>query len=227
MGYQSVTRAALILVCSLFSVSAVQAQSAWVSDEFEITLRTGPSTNNAIERMLSSGTRLETMESDAESGYTRVRTMAGTEGWVLTRYLMDEPAAREQLQTLTSQLTDATSEGSSMTSQLQAVRSEQQQALRQIADLEIQRNRLQEQLDELTRKSANVLSIDKQNQSLSEQLADAEIKVGILEDENESLRVQQNRKWFITGALVLVGGVFLGLVLPRIKFQRRSRYDRL
>lgn len=217
----------MLLACCFCFTTGAQAQSAWVSDEFEITLRSGPSTTNAIERMLGSGTRLEVLETDADSGYSRVRTMAGTEGWVLTRYLMGEPAAREQLETLTGQLTNATAEGSSMTQQLQAVRAEQQKALRQIDDLEIQRDRLQEQLDELTRKSANVLSLDKQNQSLSEQLADAEIKVGILEEENESLRVQKDRKWFITGALVLVGGVLLGLILPRIKFQRRSRYDRL
>ena len=85
-----------IFAIVLFAGTA-SAQTVWVSDEFEITLRTGPSTSNAIERMLSSGTQLEVLERDDESGYSRVRTRAGTEGWVLTRYLMSEPSAREQL----------------------------------------------------------------------------------------------------------------------------------
>ena len=95
---------AATLLSALLFVSAASAESAWVSDEFEITLRSGPSTSNAIELMLSSGTELEVLERDAESGYSRVRTGGGTEGWVLTRYLMNEPAAREQLARLTSQL---------------------------------------------------------------------------------------------------------------------------
>ena len=105
----------------LFVGAAAQAQSAWVSDQFEVMLRTGPSTSNAIERMLPSGTALEIVENDAESGYSRVRTVAGTEGWVLTRYLMNEPSAREQLAALTSRLTNARDQGSSLSSQLGAV----------------------------------------------------------------------------------------------------------
>jgi SH3 domain protein len=227
MSIRSVAQIACVLAGVFLAATAVQAQTVWVSDQFEITLRTGPSTTNAIELMLGSGTRLEVLERDADSGYSRVRTAAGTEGWVLTRYLMGEPPAREQLETLTSQLTDANSQGSSMTAQLQAIRTEQQNATRQIRELQTERDRLQSELEEVTRVSANVLSIDSQNKNLREQLADAEIKVGILEEENESLRSQEDRKWFIIGALVLSIGIIVGLVLPRIKFRRRSRYDRL
>ena len=87
-------RMALVIV-ALYLPLTSWGQSAWVSDQFEITLRTGPSTTNAIERMLSSGTELVVLEQDDESGYSHVRTTGGTEGWVLTRYLMDEPSARE------------------------------------------------------------------------------------------------------------------------------------
>ena len=202
------------------------AQSAWVSDEFEVTLRTGPSTSNAIELMVSSGTRLEILEQDAESGYSRVRTGGGTEGWVLTRYLMDEPAAREQLQALTSQLTDANAEGASMTSQLSAIRGEYDTASNRIRQLEQENAELQANVDDISQKAANTLAIDRQNQDLQQKLTDAEIQVNVLEQEKDQLVSQSNRNWFITGALVLFGGVLLGLLLPRMKFQRRSRYDR-
>jgi SH3 domain protein len=190
-------------------------------------LRTGPSTNNAIERMLSSGTELEVLDTDPDAGYSQVRTTVGTEGWVLTRYLMGEPPAREQLERLTGQLTNANTRGSSLGSQLDAIRAEQKRSEDRANSLESERDALQTELGELKRKAANVLAIDTQNQNLRLQLTDAEMKVSVLEQENESLSAQGNRYWFITGALVLVGGILLGLVLPRIKFQRRSRYDRL
>jgi SH3 domain protein len=189
-------------------------------------LRTGPSTNNAIELMVGSGTELAVLETDADAGYSRVRTNGGTEGWVLTRYLMGEPAAREQLEQLTSELTDATSQGSTLGAQLGAVKGEYDSASRMIDVLERDKAELQSELDEIRRIAADVLSIDSQNKNLRQQLTDAEIHVSILEQENENLASRKNMNWFITGALVLFGGVLVGLILPRLKFQRRSRYDR-
>ncbi len=216
----------LVLVLGLAATTTVAAQSAWVSDEFEVTLRSGPSTNNAIQLMVSSGTRLEILEEDAESGYARVRTGGGTEGWVLTRYLMDEPSAREQLENLTQQLTSANAEGASMGSQLDAIRGEYDSATNSISRLERDNGELQSQIDEITAKAANTLAIDRQNQELQQNLTDAEIRVSVLEQEKEGLAGQSNRNWFITGSAVLFAGVLLGLILPRMKFQRKSRYDR-
>ena len=76
----------------LLPIAQAGAQTVWVSDQFEVMLRSGPSTSNAIERMLPSGTQLEVLERNADAGYARVRTNAGTEGWVLSRYLMSEPS---------------------------------------------------------------------------------------------------------------------------------------
>jgi len=216
-----------IAFCGLLASGFASAEPVWVSDQFEIMLRTGPSTSNAIERMLRSGTELESLEVDSESGYTRVRTASGTEGWVLTRYLMGEPAAREQLIRLSSQLTNANAQGSSMGSQLKSIENEHQAATRRISELESERDQLLTELAEIKRTAANVLAIDSQNEDLRQQLTDSEIEVSVLEEENASLAAQGNRYWFISGALVLFGGVILGLILPRMKFQRRSRYDRL
>ena len=214
------------ILAQLFVADVLLAESRWVSDEFEITLRTGPSTSNAIQLMIKSGTELEVLERDAASGYSRVRTPGGTEGWVLTRYLMTEPSAREQLQTLTGQLTTATTQGSSLNSQLAAVRSEYQSAERRIKQLEDENAKLTADLAEIKRTAANVLSINDQNKELRDQLNATEIRVDTLEHENRDLMSQTKRYWFMSGALVLVIGIVLGLWLPRIRWQRRSRYDR-
>lgn len=218
-------RARLALFLVVLVGATAYAQSAWVSDQFEVTLRTGPSTSNAIRVSLGSGTRLEILEQDQESGYSRVRTTGGTEGWVLTRYLMSEPSAREQLEQLSTQLSSATERGSSLTSQLDAIRGEYSDAESQIAGLQSERDRLQDELEEIRRTAANVLAIDRQNNELQEKLTNAEIDVDRLNEEIRALTSQSSRKWFITGALVVLGGVVLGLILPRMRWQRRSRYD--
>ena len=216
---------AICLVC-LFAANLASAESAWVSDQFEITLRSGPSTSNAIDRLLRSGTQLEVLERDSETGYTRVRTNAGTEGWVLSRFLMDEASAREQLAMLTGQLTDANLTGSSLQSQLGAIRGEYDSASRSITSLEGENRRLEQALGEIKRTAANVLSINKQNQDLREQLAAVEIQAATLEQHNRELSGQTTRYWFMAGAVVLIVGMMLGLWLPRIRWQRRSGYNR-
>jgi len=216
---------ALILPLVLVSQTLL-AESRWVSDEFEVMLRSGPSTNNAIQLMVSSGTELEILERDADTGYSRVRTPGGTEGWVLTRYLMSEPSAREQLQRLTGQLTNANSRGTSLNSQLAAIRAEYNTAQRRIKTLEGANQKLEADLGEIKRTAANVLAINNQNKDLREQLNATDIRVDTLEHENRELMGQTKRYWFMSGALVLVIGIVLGLWLPRIRWQRRSRYDR-
>ena len=214
------------LLFTALAAPLAQAEPAWVSDQFEIMLRSGPSTSNAIQLQVTSGTRLEVLERDADSGYSRVRTTGGTEGWVLTRYLMREPSAREQLQTLTSQLTSANSRGSSLDSQLTAIRSEYDSANDRIGQLEREKSAVEQELAEIQRTAANVLAINDQNKALMDQLAAAQIRADTLEQENRELTSQTTRYWFMTGALVLLVGIILGIWLPRVRWQRRSRYDR-
>ena len=225
MMFRAVFNRNFAVVAVLLVSGDALAQSAWVTDQFEITLRSGPSTSNAIRLSLGSGTELEVLERDADSGYTRVRTSGGTEGWVISRYLMDEPSAREQLSRLTAQLSSAAEEGSSLSSQLGAIRGQYREAEQTISSLQAEKAELQNELDEIRRTAANVLAINQQNQELQEKLTNAEIGMDRLNEEVLTLSGQSNRNWFITGALVLFGGVILGLILPRMRWQRRSRYD--
>lgn len=210
----------------LLLAPAVHAEPAWVSDQFEITLRSGPSTSNAIQLMVSSGTQLEVLERDSESGYSRVMTPGGTEGWVLTRYLMSERSAREQLEILSGQLTNATSRGSSLGSQLTAIKAEHDTANKRISALEAEKASLERELAEIKRTAANVLGINEQNRTLMDELASAQIRADTLQQENRQLASKTTRYWFMAGALVLLVGIVLGIWLPRIRWQRRSRYDR-
>ena len=138
---------------------------------------------------------------------------------------MTEPAAREQLAILTEQLTSAAADGTSLEGQLAAIRGEYNDATRQISSLERDKTRLETELAEIKRTAANTLSIDSQNKSLQQQLTDSEIMVSVLEEEKSQLTGQSTRNWFITGSLVLLGGILVGLILPRMSFQKKSRYD--
>ena len=89
-----------------------------------------------------------------------------------------------------------------------------------------EKSALESELAEIRRTAANVLGINQQNKKLMDELATAEIRADTLEQENRQLSSQTTRYWFMSGALVLLFGIILGIWLPRIRWQRRSGYDR-
>jgi SH3 domain protein len=215
----------IILISLAFPVSG-KAETTWVSDQFEITMRSGPSTENAIILMLPSGTALEVLERDEESGYARVQTGSGRDGWVLSRYLMSQPPARQQVADLAEQLSRARSRGDSLSGQFEAVQQQQEDTAAQLRKLQEEKNALSGELEEVRRISADVLAINEDNRDLRQRLSDTEITLNMIEEENHALRSRQNRDWFVAGAAVLFVGMLMGLVIPRIRLRRRSRYDR-
>ncbi len=214
----------IFFVGSLLMSTHVIAEKRYVTDQFEITLRTGPSGSHTIQRMVKSGTALEVLEQDAENGYSKVQTNSGVEGWVLTRYLMREPAARTQLQNLVKQVTGNMPQNNSIRSQMDLIKTEYDNANDRIKTLELDKKQLEEQLNEIKSTAANVLAIDAENQQLHQKFTEARSQLEALHEQYSRLSDSNEKDWFITGALVLLGGLLLGLIIPKISWQRRSRY---
>ena len=87
---------ALVLTLPLLATAAI-GQSLYVSDELVITVRSGPATTNPILTNLRAGDRVEVLEVDQEIGYSLIRAADGMEGWVVSRYLTEQPIARDRL----------------------------------------------------------------------------------------------------------------------------------
>lgn len=79
----------------------------YISDETAVTLRAEKGMRGEVVALIKSGTRVDLVEHDAASGYSRVRVGPGREGWVLTRYLSEQPAARERLAEVEAELAAA------------------------------------------------------------------------------------------------------------------------
>jgi len=218
---------AVVLICLIacfpYSVS-ISAETRYVSDQLEVTFRRGPTLSHAILRMLKSGTPVEVLENDAKTGHTRVKIANGMEGWILSRYLSAEPDARSQLEKMVKQIDLANVDEGSVRTQLKAVRDEYESSQKRLQILESENERLVEEMESIKRTSANVLLIDEENKELYEKLTTAEERLIALQLENRELENHNQKDWFIAGALVLCGGIFLGLILPMFSRKKRSRY---
>jgi SH3 domain protein len=197
-------------------VGPARAETVYATDSCTVPVRAGTSTGYRILRMVSSGTPLEVLDTNTAQGYTRVRTPEGTVGWILTRELMDQPSPRDQVLQLEERV---------------AALDEDNRTLRDEAEtLDATRAALascSEELAEIRRTAAQPLAIEQENLRLQEEIAAAHEGQRHLELENAELRDQSRRNWFLAGGGIALGGLLFGLIIPRISWRRRQRWDSL
>jgi SH3 domain protein len=108
---EPIVRRCLAVVLLLAGAHARAADDTrYVSDEITIVLREGPRADASSRGVISTGARVEVLETDPASGYARIRTADRRDGWILERFLKKEPVARERVQRLEKDLAAAEAE---------------------------------------------------------------------------------------------------------------------
>lgn len=217
----------LILVLLLGLVTTATAETRYVSDRLDIQMRTGKGTKFRILRMLPSGTALEVLEIDKETGYTRVRAPGGVEGWVLTRVLMKGQAARDKLADAEKRLASLELENRKLSSSFQTLKTEKGSADQELGKFDKENRKLSQELDNIRRTASSSLAIDAENRELKSRIVAYERQVQSLQQENSGLKDRTARDWFMVGAGVVVLGMVIGLIIPRIRWRKKSSWDTL
>ncbi|MEJ1355488.1 MAG: TIGR04211 family SH3 domain-containing protein [Candidatus Sedimenticola sp. (ex Thyasira tokunagai)] len=209
-----------ILLASSFS--GAYAETRYVTDVNKITLRSGESTTHKVIRMLTSGQAVEVIASSKASGYSNIRTKEGQTGYVLTRLLMSIPSARERLTAAEARLEELEKAPGELSSQLAQLQGEHEVLTTQFGELETVKQSLEQELQSIRRTAANAIRISSERNELRQQVADFTHQVEGLKQENRELTNNQAQHWFLIGAGVIVGGILIGLILPRLRVQRRK-----
>jgi len=210
------------LLLSSFSFS-VQAKTQYVSDHLVITVRTGQSAQFQIIKTLETGAHVEVLEI-AETGYTRVKTADGVEGWVRTQYLADEPVAKEKLERALSQLAKTRDTLKKLKDSYANLSKEHQELSKVQSTLSTDKKQLDSELARLNEIAKKPIILDKQNRELQQKNVTLEKDLQRLNQENYSLKDRSQREWFIAGALVLFGGIVLGLIIPKLRRRKTSSW---
>jgi SH3 domain protein len=223
-----VIRVKTALLCAVLLFSAIpvaQAEDRWVTDEFEVMMRTGKSNSQSIVRQLKSGTKVEILAVDKESGYTQVRIGSGADGWVLSRYLKRRPTAQLLLPNVEARLNKSEAQTAELKKEISELKRERQKAQNQVTELQSSGSSVQQQLDRVTKLSAGTIQVDDQNRQLKKRLVESDQQMELLEAENKRLGSRSNREWFLVGGAVLMLGLLLGLILPRISWKKKSSWS--
>ena len=215
----------IVVVLVLASMTSVHAQDRWVTDEFEVMMRSGKGAKKAIVRQLKSGTQVEVLETDRAEGYSRIRLKSGTEGWVISRYLISGPTARLRLPDLERRLQASEEKRRELQKQVAELSRASTDLNSEIKALQSNNSSVEGELDRITKLSASSVQLDEENRQLKQRLLENEQETERLIRENERLGDRSSREWFLIGGVVLVTGLLLGLIIPRIRWRKKSSWS--
>ena len=200
-----------LLLMSLLTTATAETYE-YVTDQLNLSLRAGTTTKHKIRKMVSSGTKVQVL--DTAEGYTKVRTPQGIEGWMLDRHLMKQPPARERVEAAEQEV-----------ALLRDENARQKAALDDPDIISPRQAELEQQLIEIRRTASGALNLAEQNRKLKRELLQQGKEVQALNQEVVTLRERSDQQWFLVGAIVVLISIFLGHLLPRMQLRRSSNLD--
>ena len=219
------TRNSLLLLVSLCAASPLQAADVkYITDEFEVTMRSGTSTSNNIVQMLGSGKAVTVLEEDLATQYSLVEIDNGRKGYVLSRFLMDIPAAKQSLAELRERFSRQSSDLDAQAAEIGE--------LKQMLDTEKSDNNAlkttlrasEQELSEVRDAAEDTLNILEQNkrlQTVVDQLREEKLQ---LSETNAELSDSTQLDWFVRGAAVFLIAFIIGIVVTRIRWKKQDSW---
>lgn len=205
-----------VLLALLLSLTPLFAFAAtlYISDELTVPLRRGPSNGHKIvNAALPSGLALEVLGEDTAAGFTQVRTPNGTEGWVPTQFLVNQPIAKDRLAAATKRVEALEAQLKSIRENYQDVRGARTEIEGRATELSKENQKLQTELAEIRRVSATAVTQFEENKQLKTDNASLLAQVTQLTDRVKSLERNSILRWMLAGGGLVLLGLILGAVI--------------
>ena len=213
-----------LLVLLLLAPTAASATTMYITDEFEVTMRSGTSTANSIVKMLKSGEPVTVLDEDLASQYSLVEAEDGKQGYVLSRFLMERPAAQ---QTLAAMQQEYARQQARLDAQAEEIRGLETALAQARADNETLKNTLrasEQELSSVRSAAADTLEILDHNKQLQSVVGQLQQEQARLVEENRELRDTTRLDWFIRGGAVSLIAFVIGILVTRIRWRKQDSW---
>jgi len=214
----------IFAICMLVSSTSI-AQTAYVSDELEIMVRSGKSASHRIIATVKSGKRLNVIERDQQSGYSKIALGASKEGWVLSRLLHKTPSAKSRLAKSEKALASLKAKFSASSEQLNVLGKQKSGLDSETSQLKETNTKLSRELSELQKTASNAVQILEERNQLQQRVVSIEREFESLKRETDTLKNSNAQDWFLVGSGVLLLGIFLGFILPKLSWRKKSSWQ--
>lgn len=222
----------LVLSMATWGMPDLVAQSGkmYVSDVLHVPVRTGPTTGHRIIRHIRSGDSVTVLEFNEGDEYAKIKVQdeKETEGWVIARYLLDEPIAQIKLDRLQRQLDEVKKQQSPLRENVNRLQQELTAAKEQIRRLSGDKEGLGKELAEIQRISSDKIDLHEQNKTLQTELQALQTSLEQLRVENSLLVEDRRNEGIKLGLMAVALGGLAGLILPYMRPRgRKNRSIRL
>lgn len=207
-----------IMICFALMATNSIAETKYVVEEFEITMRTGPDQANKIIALIPSGRRVEVVTPGEE--WTEVMLANGKQGWVLTRYLTDEMPNELKFERLQQQYDQLLNEKKNLDQNATELGSAKKELSTELSQTKAQLAELTKAHEALKKGSAEFIDLKKNYDKTARELS--ELRSHSEKIESELNRVSNNQVYqgMLYGGGLLAVGFIVGFIVKKPK--RRS-----
>lgn len=207
----------LVQICIIFATLPVEAKTMYVTDVLKVTLRTGPSIENKIIKLIESGQRVEVLKLGEQ--WSLVKLFDGKEGWILNRYLISSETSNIRLERLESEHSDLKTKFKTIFEENSKLKTDNKTLGSALLDSEKALKQVRSDYESLKASSAEFLTLKSNFEKASRQLSEQSKKADKLEKQVAKLEFSNYIKWFLAGSGVLIVGFIIGFSTKR---QRRQ-----
>lgn len=194
----------------------------YVTDVIFTPIRTGPGGDyRIINKGLRSGTAVTFHGITDDGVWAEVETKGGTRGFLRAQYLQTEVPRANQLNILEAELAASKDRAAKLKQNLNEA---MEQLTSSDSDMSSTTTALAEtraELDEIKRISANAIQLDQLTKELTGKLEDASARNDLLTLENARLEDRVASNQHLQGALSVIAGILIALLIPRLTMKRR------
>lgn len=214
------------IILSAFMLVNVVAHAnndiVYVADDYNLTLWSSPSYSGKV-KSLPTGTPLTLIgEPSSHTGFVKVRTIDGTEGFIKTKYTKKEAPEHDRNDIAAKNIAALQGQVSALESELKAAKEVITPGTTLEQSLANERDKLSRELSELKKISGSAVQLKTERDELQERFVNVERDLQQVKLENQALQDTANQDWFLYGGILALGGVLLGFILPKLSWRRRS-----
>jgi len=199
-----------VCFCILLYAKTAGAETQYVSDKMKITFRSGPGSDRKIISLLDSGQSLEVVQKEAE--WSLVKLPNGKEGYVLHRYLTTIVPCDMRLEKLEKVHQELIARAETLTKEGNRLKTENKKLNETLLSTQTDLEKSRADFDGLTRDSADYLKLKSTHKTTTSHLSKQTKRADDLEKELNLVLKKRNIMWFLSGGILLLLGVIIGLI---------------
>ena len=203
----------IFLAFILFAAQAL-AESKYISEDFEVTLRTGPGSDRKIISLIPSGRAVEVINAGEE--WSQVAYNDKT-GWVLTRYLTNKVPTALVLERLQKNHKALLEQKQALDEKLAQLSSQNQGLSQELKQTQSDLTQVNTTYESLKSESGEYLKLKSKYEKAVKDMKSAQAKADKIESDFIKLSSSELNKGMLYGGGLVFVGFIIGFILKRPK----------